>query len=147
MAEAKTLVENYQSLSEQIIGNQQVQKNLGEQLQKAWSAEDKFIDELHDYMEAWCDRRHEAAAAAMDYAQKLTNGAEGEDIQKAWSDLSSATMKRLSEDTQAHFALMQKMATAFSPLMGPLPFAGGKAAGGSSVKTAPSNGKSGTENH
>jgi len=112
MTKTKKAAENVQSWTKQMAGNEQGHKLVGEQMATAWSAEDKFVGELHDYMERWCGRRHEAAQATIDYAHKLANGADQSEITKAWSGLTSATMKRLTEDAQEQFKLAQKMTTA-----------------------------------
>ncbi|NOX94858.1 MAG: hypothetical protein GXP04_07100 [Alphaproteobacteria bacterium] len=65
MTKTKTVAENVQSWTKQMVGNEQGHKLVGEQMATAWSAEDKFVGELHDYMERWCGRRHEAAQATI----------------------------------------------------------------------------------
>lgn len=115
MTEAKTVAEDVQSWTKKIVGNEQGRTLVGEQMERAWTAEDKFVGEIHDYMEGWCERRHEAAQAAIDYAHKLANGADQSEIAKGWSELASATMKRFSDDAQAHFGFIQKMTSALSP--------------------------------
>jgi len=122
MAKVNKAVENVQSWTKQMLGNEQGRKIVGEQMERIWSAEDKLIGELHDYMEGWCERRHAAAMSAADYAHKMANGADQAEISEAWSELSSNTMKRFSEDAQAQMALMQKMAAAMMPGIGGVGF-------------------------
>ncbi len=118
MVDTATTAKGIESWAKQALANEQGRKVIGEQMKRIWGSEDKLVGDIHDYMEGWCERRHAAAKAAMEYANLMANGAEQEEISKAWSKLSSNSMKRFSEDTQAQLGLMQKMAVAMMPGMG-----------------------------
>lgn len=110
MSNTETMADSMQSWAQKVADTSQTRRFLGEQTERVWRAEDEIISGMHDYFEAWCDRRHEAAQAAMGFGKMLSDGADQAELAKAWSNLSANAMKRFAEDAQAQMAFLQKMA-------------------------------------
>ncbi len=115
MSETNAAAENFQKWTKQILGDKQGRQALGEQTERFWSTEDEFVDDVHDYVEGWCERRHAAAKAAIEFGHLMANGGDQGDVVKAWSNLSVSAMKRFAEDAQGQFSLVQKMALKMAP--------------------------------
>ena len=115
MSQTETFMNMTGNLSKQIMDNAQGRKMLGEQMERFWRTENNMVSELQDYLNGWCERRHDAAGAAMDFGHTLTNSADQSDVMEAWNTLSSKAMKRFSEDAEAQMLLFQNMAAMLTP--------------------------------
>ena len=108
MSETSNAAETIEHWTKRIVQNEQGRKILGEQTERFWKAEDSFVDDLHDYFENWCERRHDAAQSAIEFGKLMEDGVDNADVMKAWTDLWSNAFQRFGEDAQAQVALYQK---------------------------------------
>lgn len=115
MSQTEEFVNMTGNLSKQIMDNAQGRKMLGEQTERFWRTENDMVSEFQDYVNGWCERRHEAARAAMDFGHVLTNSGDQSDVMEAWNTLSSKAMKRFSEDAEAQMLFFQNMAAKLTP--------------------------------
>ena len=110
MSATESIGEAAQKFQKQFFGDGAGRKMLGEQMERFWRTEDEMVSDVREFVDNWCERRHDAARSAIDFAAMMTDGADQSQIVEAWSAMSSDAVKRFSEDAQAQMELFQKMA-------------------------------------
>ena len=98
MSATESIGEAAQKFQKQFFGDGAGRKMLGEQMERFWRTEDEMVSDVREYVDNWCERRHDAARSAIDFAAMMTDGADQSQIVEAWSAMSSDAVKRFSED-------------------------------------------------
>ncbi len=115
MAAQETFSKTMEQWTNRMMNNEQGRQFIGEQTERFWKSEDAFVEDMQDFFEGWCERRHDAAKTAIDFGKLMENGVDNTEVMEAWSELCSKAMQRFSDDVQAQSELMQKFWSKTAP--------------------------------
>jgi hypothetical protein len=107
-----------------------------EAMQRVFAMQKRMLDDFHQNLDKWFDRRREGADAALTMIDELKGERDTEKRAEAWQRWVSGAMARIMDDVQTQFDAMSKLTGQLAE--------NGEVKVPAEMKAHPMNGKSGT---
>jgi hypothetical protein len=107
-----------------------------EAMKRVFAAQKRMLDEFHQNLDKWFDRRREGAEAAITMLNEIHGERDNEKRAEAWQRWVSGAMARIMDDVQTQFDMMQKITGQLAE--------NGEVKVPAEMRERPLNGKSGT---
>jgi hypothetical protein len=104
-----TKAKSIQATLFEMMGNPLAFFEAGERAQAFWSAQAAAAKHIQGFIDDWCERRLQGAAAAAECCARMVDDGGDLSVARAWTDWLTGVVERLRQDAQYQAALSAQL--------------------------------------